>query len=137
MSRAKGFSLIELMIVVAIVGILAAVAYPAYTDYIVRANRSAATGFMQELAAREQEYLINARTYGTLAQLGLSVPSDVSNFYTVTIDDPVSATAFTVRAVPTGSQATRDTRCGTLTLNQGGSQGISGSGTASDCWGGR
>ena len=66
-----GFTLIELMIVVAIIGILAAVAYPSYQDHIRKGNRSAAQAFMMDVAQRQQSYLLNNRSYATtLAALG-------------------------------------------------------------------
>ena len=78
-----GFTLIELMIVVAIIGILAAVAYPSYQDHIRKGNRSAAQAFMMDVAQRQQSYLLNNRSYATsLAALG-ALPDDVSPFYTV------------------------------------------------------
>ncbi|MFZ3127492.1 MAG: prepilin-type N-terminal cleavage/methylation domain-containing protein, partial [Rhodoferax sp.] len=58
-----GFTLIELMITVAVIGILAAVAFPSYTQYIVRANRSAAESFMFTVANRQEQSMLNARSY--------------------------------------------------------------------------
>ena len=116
MKSQKGFTLIELLITVAIVGILAAIAVPSYQAYVVRANRSAAVSFLMELANKQQQYLVDARTYAdTLAKLGYStVPSEVSNFYNVTIPSS-SATAFTLQAAPiTGTMQAGDS---TLTLD--------------------
>jgi len=84
MHKERGFTLIELMIVVAIVGILAAVAYPSYQDHVRKGNRAAAQAFMMEVAQRQQNYLLNNRSYATsLAALGLSLPTDVSPNYSV------------------------------------------------------
>ncbi len=84
-NRQRGFTLIELMIVIAIVGILAAVAYPSYQEYVKKGNRAAAQAFMMEVAQRQQNYLINNRAYATdlTEELGLTVPDDVSPFYTI------------------------------------------------------
>ena len=112
-----GMTLIELLIVVAVVGILAAIAYPSYQSYLVKGNRTAAQAYMQDIASKEQQYLLNARTYTTsLGDLGLAtVPADVDKYYTVTIN-PATATAFTVTATPkTGTKQEGD---GTLTLDQ-------------------
>jgi len=81
---ASGFTLIEVMIVIAIVGLLAAVAYPAYQDHLRKGNRAAAQAFMMEVAQRQQSYRMNNRSYAlTLETLGLALPDDVAPFYTV------------------------------------------------------
>ncbi len=90
--RSPGFSLLELMIVVAIVGILAAVAYPSYQTYLRRSNAAAAQGFMLNVAQREEQYLLDARQYAVITTnaefgtlLSVSVPTEVSKFYTVRV----------------------------------------------------
>lgn len=134
--RQTGFTLIELMIVVAVLGTLAAIAYPSYTEYLVRSRRSAAESYLMDLAARQQEYQLNARRFATEDELGIDPPADVSDFYSVTV--PVSTqTTFRLQATPTGIQLARDTKCGTLTLNQAGVKTESGTGTVETCWGGR
>jgi type IV pilus assembly protein PilE len=59
----SGFTLVELMVTVAIIGVLAAIGYPSYTRYIVKANRSAAQSFMLTVASQEERFLLDARTY--------------------------------------------------------------------------
>ncbi len=82
--QSTGFTLIELMIVIAIVGILAAVAYPAYQDHIRKSNRAAAQACMMDVAQRQQNYMMNNRSYATsLATLNIGLPDDVSPFYAV------------------------------------------------------
>jgi len=80
---ARGFTLIELMITVAVVGILAAVAYPSYLSFIIRGNRSQGQQFLMELAQRQERYRLDQGKYtDTLADLvGLSPPATVSNYY--------------------------------------------------------
>lgn len=134
----KGFTLVELMIAVVIVGILASVAIPAYTQYTVRAKRAAAESFIMSVANKQEQYILDARQYtDTLGTggLGLTAPADVSAHYNITITN-VGATppTYTINAVPTGSQATNDTKCGTVSINQAGTKGKTGTGTLGDCW---
>lgn len=149
-SKHRGFTLIELMITVAVVGILAAVAYPSYTQYIVRANRSAAQSFMFSVANKQEQYLLDARVYAggstALADLNTTAPAEVSSKYTITVTCTMpTATgnctaaagtpAYVITGTPSGNQATNDTKCGTLTLNQLGAKTKSGTASAvADCW---
>ena len=75
-NRAAGFTLIELMIVVVVIGILAAIGYPSYIAYVQRGNRAAAQQLMLDIASRQQQYLLDARSYtatlGTSAGLNLA-----------------------------------------------------------------
>lgn len=78
----RGFSLIELMIAVAIVGIVAAIAWPNYQEYIARSKRSEAQAYLMDLAQRQQQFMLDARRYtGTLADLGVTPPTSVANNY--------------------------------------------------------
>jgi type IV pilus assembly protein PilE len=132
-----GFTLIELMIVVAIIGILAAIAYPGYIDYITKANRTAAAAYITSLTSKQQQYMLDARQYATtLTELGETVPTDVSNHYNVTVDTDNSDTppSYVFSAAPTGLQATRDTKCGILTIDAAGNKTESGTSTVAECW---
>jgi type IV pilus assembly protein PilE len=86
--RVRGFTLMELMIVVVVVGILAAIALPSYNQYVIRSNRNAAQRFMMDVANRQEQYLNSMRGYTTaLDSTGLSfpVPSEISSRYDFTI----------------------------------------------------
>ncbi len=91
MRKPAGFTLVELVITVAVLGILAAIALPSYQSYVKRANRSSAQSLMLDLANREQQYLLDNRAFlgggasAVTTLLPSGVPSEVSNFYTVTI----------------------------------------------------
>jgi type IV pilus assembly protein PilE len=102
--RVRGFSLIELMTVLVIIGVLAGVAWPSYQDYVRRANRAAAQTFMMAIASRQEQYLLTNRSYAaTTAALNLTTPSELSGRYTVTVAVP-SATEYTITATPIGNQ---------------------------------
>lgn len=125
-----GFTLIELMIVVAIIGIISAIAYPSYQEYVLRGNRSEAQAFLNDAAARQERYYAQNNTYAdTHAKLGYANNQSSSSKYTLGISN-VTATTYTLTATP----ARTDSKCGNLTLNQAGTKGESGSGTLADCW---
>ena len=82
----SGFTLIEVLIVVAILGILMSIAVPAYSEYIRRAHRAAAQQFLLDVAQRQEQYLLDNRQYATIlgagaGGLGMVVPADVSPYY--------------------------------------------------------
>lgn len=141
--KPSGFTLIELMIVVAIVAILLVVAVPSYQNYITRSQRSVAINTIMDVASRQQQYFANNKTYAAaLADLGLSATyyvdgngstSAANALYRITLAN-VTTTTFDVVATPQNSQATQDTKCATYTLDEMSAQSVSGSGSVADCW---
>lgn len=130
----SGFTLIELMIVVVIVGILMSVGYPSYQEYGRRAKRSEGKAALMDTAARMERFYSNNNRYPVAA---LDQPpfegASESGHYNVTITSAVAADQiFTLTATPSGFT---DAKCGNLTLTNTGIRGESGSGDAADCWG--
>ncbi len=133
--RLRGFTLIELMIVVAIVGILTAVALPSYQNYVRDSNRAAAKAILYENAQfMEQFYTENSRYDQDLATNAVAIPIAQSPRtgaaqYVISLQAVANAT-FTLQAVPAGSMV--GDACGTLTLANTGLQGAGGN--VANCW---
>lgn len=121
MKLQKGFTLIEIMIVVVLIAVLAAIALPSYKNYVIKGNRAAAQAFMMDVASREKQYLLDARAYAPdLATLGVAAPADVSRHYTsITITVGSAPPTFIITATPTSSQQASD---GALTLSNDGTK---------------
>jgi len=114
--RSSGFTLIELMIVVAIVGILAAIALPSYQDSVRKGRRGDAKGELMRLAQAEEKWRVTHTSYGSLVNLGGATASSYYNFAVPTN----TATAFTITATPTSTGGQNQDTCATLTIAQGG-----------------
>ncbi len=136
-----GFTLIELMITVAIVGVLASIAVPAYQDSVRKSRRADAKGVLMGLANAMERRFTETNSYegaagttATPADTGTpriySIPSETDNFYTITIS-AANASSYTLSAVPAGAHSDK---CGTLTLDYTGERDNSAGLDQSQCW---
>lgn len=139
--KLAGFTLIELMVTVAIIGVLAAIAYPSYMAHVLKSYRATAKACMLEhVSYMERFYATNFAYNKTSAGTAISIPalncktdSKLNTRYTITVDTLASKT-FRVVATPIGVQLAKDTECGTLTVNQTGQRTASGRGGLNACW---
>ncbi len=138
--RIKGFSLIELMIVVTIIGLLLAFAYPMYTQQIVKSRRAEGKAALLDLNNRMARYFSVNNTYATATIAANSATTDVlsnatsdNGWYKLSITTK-TATTFTIAAAPQNTQATEDALCATFTMNHLGNKSVSGTGTIQQCW---
>jgi type IV pilus assembly protein PilE len=148
MRRNFGFTLIELMIVVSIIGILAGIAIPSYQDSVRKSRRADAKAALLGLVNAMERHMTESNSYcdaalnsGTaIANCGsatedtgsasiFNIPNETSRFYTITIS-AASPSTYTLSAAPAGAQI--GDSCGTLSITQTGAKSVSG--TATNCW---
>ena len=139
-----GFTLIEVMITLAIIGILASIAYPSYAEYIMRGHRADARAQLQQIQLWMERAATANGVYPTASNLSNILPSsltwanDSSKRYTMGISASTNA-SFTLTAAPKSSTPQAKDKCGTLTLSNLGVQGITSlptgsSMSAAECW---
>ena len=129
----SGFTLIEVMIVVVIIGILAAIAYPSYDEYVKRANRSEGQALLNDAAARQERYFAQNNAYitssGELSKLGLRTETGKYKLQVAKGEKEDGGYLLTAK------QQFGDSKCGNLTLNAMGKKGRTGTGkTVEECW---
>ena len=133
MKRKKsfGFTLVEVLITVAIIGILSSVAYPSYVDYVIRANRSEGLRELVRIANLQEQYYVDNRSYTALmTDLGLDADPFLTENSHYSIDATVVDDTFTLVATAKGTQALKDTSCGTISITNTGKKT-----PVSICWG--
>ncbi len=135
----RGFTLIELMITVAIVGILAAIAYPSYQDQVMKSRRGEAKACLMEMAQfMERFYTTNGRYDLDSGGAAVALPvtqcvNDLQVHYVIALAG-VAPQTYTLTATPINTQAAQDTRCAVLGIDQTGRKTFTGTGTAAQCW---
>ena len=124
MKKNRGFTLIEILIVMVVIGILAAIAYPAFTKQLQKSTRAGAQAVMMDIANKEQFYLQSQRQYwgcaspcSDMTPINVTPSSDVTNFYTFTIATDMTATPPTFLITATPVSGKRQVSDGALTLD--------------------
>jgi len=143
--KQHGVTLLELMIVVAIIAMISAFAYPSYMQYVVSTKRTVATSALLQIADRQQQFFMDNKTYSNdLTALGFAAnplvladdgnstdAGDADAVYSISLSN-VAVTTYTITAAPLHGQASRDLECASLTLTQAGARGSSAGGEG--CW---
>uniref|UniRef100_A4XQV9 Tfp pilus assembly protein PilE-like protein n=1 Tax=Ectopseudomonas mendocina (strain ymp) TaxID=399739 RepID=A4XQV9_ECTM1 len=136
LNRQQGFTLIEVMIVIVVIGILASIAYPSYSEYVKRGNRSEGQAFLNDVAARQERYFSQNNAYVTnnadIGNLALKNGNkSETGKYELVLSKVDNDGGYTL----TAEEQFNDTTCGNLTLNARGVRGRTGSDmSAADCW---
>lgn len=139
----RGFSLLELMIAVAVIGILATIAYPSYQEHVLRGGRAEGMALLSDAAARQERYFAQSNAYITsqadVADLGMphttgTTVMSSNGRYSLTVGTAANDGGYTLTATRQGAQV-NDTKCGNFTLDAVGRRGVSISGAdAVGCW---
>jgi type IV pilus assembly protein PilE len=141
--KKNGFTLIELMIAVAIVGILAAIAIPSYTAYVKRANRTDATRTLSSIAQALERCYSQNFTYSNTAPFVCAANNgpvvSPQGYYTIVVNvvpaAPPTPESYNLTATPIAAPQTQDTACATFTVDSTGKQTATPAGNTKTCWG--
>ena len=139
--REQGFSLLEMLVVLTIIGVLSAVALPAYNSHVAKTRRGTAAGCLMEMGQfLERNYTMSLRYDRDSAGNALALPAlqcrtDLGGFFTFGTT-ALAQTTYTLAATPAAKQKSADTSCGcTMSINQQGIKAVSACAkTVSDCW---
>lgn len=131
--KKNGFTLIEMLITVAIIGILAAVAYPAYNQFVYKGARAEAMSALLDIANKQEQYYANNHEYtNSLQRLRVAATTETGLYSIRIVSD---GSSFTVTAAANDAPATKDLQCTSFSINDLGQKQVTGTADAAACWG--
>jgi len=138
-NRSGGFTLIELMIVLAIIALVLSFAIPSYNNYMLDSRRFDGTSFLSEVAGEQERFFSENNRYAkTMAELGYGVDDAAPSkegYYIISIATSNANQSYTLKATPVvGGPQAKDVECAEMTLNSSKQKTVSGKGTPGDCW---
>jgi len=139
-NSARGMTLIELMIVVAILGIIVAIGYPSYLDHVKKTRRTEGMGELLELADRMERHYSDIGTYdqsdgSDMTAATIYRSTTANGYYTLSIDAGTTNVLFTARAAPTSKGGQNTDKCGTFVVTSQGAKSVTGGSLGTpDCW---
>lgn len=132
-TRSKGFTLLELMVVVGIIAILAALVYPSYVREVVKTKRSKGAACLMEQAQFMERYYATNMGYTGAVLPSTACSQELASDYSFAFSVAPAATTYTLSATPRGRQAAKDSFCGTMSINEKGTKTVTGTSSPSDC----
>tara|TARA_R110002051_G_scaffold193619_1_gene261982 strand:- start:649 stop:1071 length:423 start_codon:yes stop_codon:yes gene_type:complete len=131
----RGFTLIELMITVAILGIIASIALPSYFEHVKRTSRTEAITSLLDAANRQEQFFVDNREYtNDLANIGVTTPTE-HGFYTIEVEVDNDAGTFSFTATPVAGPPLKDDDCKTFVIDDAGLKTATPKANSAMCWG--
>lgn len=134
MKKIRGFSLIELLTVLAIISIIGAFCVPLYSQYIAHERRLAAATMLNKLALALEQHYISTNTYQGVSFKSLNFPDKTHGGHYQLAIQSATAYEYVLQAMPLGLQKQEDNLCGNLILDSKGRKNITGGGKVTECW---